>query len=251
MPRIARKFYKGQFYHVIVQGIEKKFIFDKKIYKEKYIQLIKYYFNELNIAIISYCIMDNHTHILVHLNNIEQLSKAMQKINSVYAMYYNKEEKRVGYVYKERFKSQEILNQYHLYNCIVYIHQNPVKANMVQKAEKYLYSSCNDYIKKTGVFNRNLENILKEIGISANMNFTRRINIIKDIDFLEIEEDRNNLYDALIQNNFSLADLLQNKEKINKVIFYLRDNKNISLRDIADNLKIGRETVRKIYNNKN
>ena len=90
MPRIARKLYTGQFFHVMVQGIEKKYIFNKKVYKEKYIRLIRYYLEQSNILLIAYCAMDNHVHILIHTNKLEDLSKSMQKINSVYAMYYNK-----------------------------------------------------------------------------------------------------------------------------------------------------------------
>lgn len=248
MPRIARKFYKGQFYHIMVQGIEKKFIFNKEIYKEKYIQLMKYYFNQSNILIVAYCVMDNHVHILVHICEMEQLSKTMQKINSVYAMYYNKEEKRVGYVYRERFKSQEIENQKHLYNCIIYIHENPVKAKIIQEAERYLYSSCDDYIKRRGIFNSKLRKVLEENGLFYKMSFTNKSNSIDYNDFIEAEEDTNYLLDALTRNKFELVEMLQSKEKTNKIVFYMKDNMHVSLRNIADKLDLSREFVRRIYN---
>ena len=53
----------------------------------------------------------------------------------------NKKRKRVGYVYRDRFKTQVINNEKHLYNCILYIHNNPVKANMCKKTSEYKFSS--------------------------------------------------------------------------------------------------------------
>ena len=39
---------------------------------------------EHNINIIAYCIMNNHTHMLIKTQLIEQLSKYMQRINTTY-----------------------------------------------------------------------------------------------------------------------------------------------------------------------
>lgn len=52
----------------------------------------------------------------------------MKKVNTTYAIYYNKNEVRVGYVFANRYYSQSIKNERHLLTCIQYIHQNPVKA---------------------------------------------------------------------------------------------------------------------------
>ena len=37
----------------------------------------------------AYCIMGNHAHFLLKIEKIEDLSKLMQKVNSIYARYYN------------------------------------------------------------------------------------------------------------------------------------------------------------------
>lgn len=250
MPRIARKLYTGQFYHVMVQGIEKKYIFNKKVYKEKYIRLIRYYLEQSNILLIAYCAMDNHVHILIHTNKLDDLSKSMQKINSVYAMYYNKEEKRVGYVYNARFKSERILDRKHLHNCIIYIHQNPVKAKMVKKPEQYLYSSCKEYINKERIFNEKLKELFEKVGFSDNIDFTKKVNSEEYNNFIEVKEDEYILYDILKEHHFKLADIWQSREKMNIVIFAMKDSDNLSLRSIAEKLGLSREMVRKKYINR-
>ena len=43
MPRMARKNLENGFFHIMVQGIKKEKIFYKGEYKEKYIQLMKFF----------------------------------------------------------------------------------------------------------------------------------------------------------------------------------------------------------------
>ena len=45
---------------------------------------------KLDVQIIAYCIMNNHAHILIKTNNIHELGKYMQCLNTKYGKYYNK-----------------------------------------------------------------------------------------------------------------------------------------------------------------
>ena len=78
MPRIARKDSKSSFYHVMVQGINKEYIFDTDFNIKKYIELIVSKIYRSNIEILAYCIMNNHAHFLIYCEKIEELSKFMQ-----------------------------------------------------------------------------------------------------------------------------------------------------------------------------
>ncbi len=49
MPRIARKYLDSGFFHIMVQGIEKKEIFYKDEYKEKYIELMKIFLKKQDV----------------------------------------------------------------------------------------------------------------------------------------------------------------------------------------------------------
>ena len=75
-----------------------------------------------------HCIMDNHAHFLIYYTKLEELSELMRKVNTTYAMKYNKINKRKGFVFRDRFFTQPILNEMQLYNCLVYIHKNPINA---------------------------------------------------------------------------------------------------------------------------
>ena len=148
MPRISRNNIISQYIHVITQGIKKEYIFKKDEYKQEYMKLLNKIVEEFeSTKILAYCIMDNHAHLLIYTNEIEELSKIMSRVNTAYGIFYNKHTNRVGYVFKNRYYTQQILDEKHLFNTLVYIHKNPVKANMVEKEDDYTYSSYNSYVK--------------------------------------------------------------------------------------------------------
>ena len=143
MPRLARECLETSIFHVMVQGIKKEYIFKNDRYIRRYLKIINEKLND-DIEIIAYCIMNNHAHLLIKTEKIEELSKYMQRVNTNYAKYYNYTEgDSIGYVFRNRFKSEPILDKRQLIQCVKYIHQNPVKANMVKKASEYEFSSYN------------------------------------------------------------------------------------------------------------
>ena len=145
MARISRAQMDALYYHVMVQGIGKEYIFDEKCLKAKYKELILKKSKILGIHVVAYCIMDNHVHLLFKVEYNDMLSKLMSQVNTSYGKFYNKHKKRVGYVFRDRYRAEPIYNKNHLQNCIRYIHENPVKAKIVSKCEDYSFSSFNDY----------------------------------------------------------------------------------------------------------
>ena len=111
MPRMSRGRMHTSFFHVIIQGINKEFIFQKRQYKNKFFQLMKTEKENYGVEIISYVIMSNHVHLLIYVEDITELSRFMKKINEDFARYYNYMENRVGYVFRDRFLSEPITNK--------------------------------------------------------------------------------------------------------------------------------------------
>ena len=102
MARGPRKHINMSFYHIMVQGINKEYIFNKDEDKRQYLKFINKVKGKNDIYIISYCIMDNHVHILIKEDSIECISRFMHKVNTLYAIYFNKKYNRVGYVFRDR-----------------------------------------------------------------------------------------------------------------------------------------------------
>lgn len=251
MPRIARKNLESGFFHIMVQGIKKEKIFYKKEYKEKYIQLMKFFKEKQKIELINYCVMNNHVHIIIYTEDINELTKFMERLNTTYAINYNKAENRVGYVYRNRFESKEINNQDYLTKCIKYVHMNPVKAGITKKEEEYKYSSYNDYINKNGIVTNEL---LQKI-FNSEYNYLKKFleieydeELFKDIENKEItvEELKKKINEFLKIEEITLKELKKEKRLIKKLYNSLEIKPSKS--EFARQLQIERTKISKILN---
>ncbi len=250
MPRKSRKIIGEGFTHNMVQGINREFIFEKNQQKEKYLKLIKKYSQKYNVLMISYCIMDNHAHLIIYSKNIENISKFMKDVNMEYALYYNRIKERVGYVFRNRFNSKIIYSQKYLLSCIKYIHMNPVKAKIVNKEDEYKFSSYNDFINQKNFINSQILNLI----FNSEENYLEKFKSIKyqeinlEKEKIEIEEI---LKQFLKENNLNISNKKISSNLIKKFIGYLITNKyNFSKKEIAESLNISRATLyRKIKSN--
>ena len=145
MPRIPRNLIPGQYFHIMSQGINREYILQNDKDKGIYLKLMKKYSQEFYINTVAYCIMSNHVHMLIQAKQVGEISNFMRKLNGDYAIYYNKKQDRVGFVFRSRFKSKVIMSEKSLYQCIKYIHMNPVKANIVQNEGDYAFSSYRNF----------------------------------------------------------------------------------------------------------
>ena len=224
-----------------MQGINKEYIFKNDEEKKKYLSLLKKYYKMYEVDIICYCIMDNHTHLILYSDNINNISNFMRMVNSMYAIYYNKKYSRVGYVFRDRFKSILIMTREQLYTCIKYIHMNPVKAKIVEKESEYKYSSCNDYLNKSGFLNQRILDFL----FFKSQNYIEKF---KSIQYKNIYDNKVNIKDTLNkflnQENINLNQLKKERKLLEKFISYLNSkNYKYLKQELADVLGISRVTL--------
>lgn len=145
MPRQARKQSGTDYYHVMIRGINREYVFKTDEHKQKITEIIQKEQQDEEIEVFAWCLMDNHAHLLVK-GALQQLSKAIKIISLKYAAYYNQKGQRVGPVFGDRYKSENIEDDQYLLGVLRYIHNNPVKAKMVSNPEDYQWSSYHYYI---------------------------------------------------------------------------------------------------------
>lgn len=218
MNRLPRGIHGNGFFHVMVQGINREYIFDSEKFKKNYLNLITNMEKKHQILLLAYCIMDNHAHLLIYTDNTEELSAYMKSVNCRFAKFYNKEKERVGYVFRDRFNSQYINNKNYLLRCLNYIHMNPIHAGMVTKPEQYVYSSYNDYINKTNIIS---DDKIKLIFGEVKDYLYILLNISNnDIEVIDIDRENKN-FEIAVELYLSRRDINLNDIKKDKK--YLKD----------------------------
>lgn len=245
MPRKARKYVRASFFHVMCQGIKKEDIFSNKKHINKYLKLLKKYKDEFFIDIIAYCIMPNHVHLLLHSYNIQNISKFMHKLNGVYGMYYNDLEERVGYVFRDRFKMEEITDDKYLKNCIFYIHNNPVKAGICNIPSSYKYSSYEEFFSTPHLINFNLVNQIMGNETYSQLEAEAANDIIEylDIDISSESRAKEIIKCFERKNSKTIAEILNNYSDKRELLIQLHVKNNLSYRCIEKVLPIKRRII--------
>ena len=155
MPRIGRERSGTGIYHVMLRGINRQDIFEEPEDYCAFIKILSVLRTRLaddhssqicTSHIYAYCLMPNHIHLLL-CEKDWKLGEVVKSIAASYAFFYNKKYGRIGHLFQDRFKSEPCNNPEYFMTLFRYIHQNPVKAGLVSKAEEYEYSSWrNDYL---------------------------------------------------------------------------------------------------------
>ncbi len=246
MPRLSRNESKTNFHHVMVQGINKEYIFKDEESIITYKKIILNKLKDSNITILAYCIMNNHAHFLIHSENSENLSKFMQKINTSYSHFYNAKNKRVGYVFRDRFRSQDILNKKQLYTCLNYIHNNPVKAKMVKNMYEYKYSSYIEFLGEKEIITPMSIKLLFDETNNYMDKFRLIHNSIPDTEFfIDIKDKKiiDFINEFETNNNIQKHNLKNNPKLLKKFIIQAREETDVKIVELAQLIGISKSSV--------
>jgi putative transposase len=146
MSRQARKLSATGFYHVVLRGINRQHLFEEESDFTYFLNVIQQIKDERAFELHAYCLMSNHVHMLLRENQMGDISLIMKRLLTKYVMYFNRKYQRNGALIASRYKSIPVEVDEYFIPLLRYIHQNPVKAGMVEKMEDYKYSSYKEYL---------------------------------------------------------------------------------------------------------
>ena len=208
MARQPRQKAASGIYHIILRGINRQIIFEDEEDFSKYKSLLSFYKRRCGFELYGYCLMDNHIHLLVKeaanaaVLDIggseieippESLESIFKRIGVSYVLYFNRKYKRVGHLFQDRFKSEPIETLPYLMMALRYIHRNPIKAGICEKAEEYSQSSYRDYIGE-------------EKDPITDVSLILDLTEIDDLIQFTAEENQDSFIDVAEQNDFPKTD---------------------------------------------
>lgn len=173
------QFNPNNLYHVYNQGNNQQVIFHND---NDCITFLNLYRNAVApyAETITWCLMPNHFHFMLMADErcnekikqggiiIDPVTNGFRKLLSGYARIFNASNARSGSLFRQKTKGKCLseqkqvnspldINDY-LFNCFHYIHQNPLKAGLVQRLEDWEYSSFKDYagLRNGALINKSL-----------------------------------------------------------------------------------------------
>lgn len=149
-------------------------VFTRKRYKDIIIESLQYCIENKGLQVFGFVIMSNHIHCIFQQEDgkLSDIIRDFKKHTSKTILKSIQEEPESRREWMlERFKNatethkrnktfqfwkygkhpEEIYSQEFLWSKLDYIHLNPIRSGIVQKASDYLYSSANNYVNSTGL----------------------------------------------------------------------------------------------------
>jgi REP element-mobilizing transposase RayT len=171
---IHNKISTGYAYYLTITVVDWIDIFSRPVYKHIIVDSINYCIVNKGLKVYCWCLMSNHLHMIASADNgsLSDILRDFKKFTSkalIQAVqeeaesrrlwmlnlfwYAGKNDKKIKYikVWQEGNDAKEIHSTAFLDEKMNYIHQNPVKAELVGNPEDYLYSSARDYAGEKGL----------------------------------------------------------------------------------------------------
>jgi len=154
MPRTKRVTLENACYHIITRGNQKQTVFRDSEDFQRYLLLLEKYKRKFRFKLYCFCFMPNHVHLIIEVENPQELQRLMKGLNLSYSLYFNIKYNKVGHLWQDRFKSKIIEKDDYFLECINYIEANPVRASIVNSISEYPWNSFVFRMRNDGILDK-------------------------------------------------------------------------------------------------
>ena len=145
MPRRARSIQGGDVYHVLNRANGRLRLFKKQADFAAFEQVLAQAFERVPLRILGYVLMGNHWHFVVwpRAGEGQQVSEFFRWLTVTHSQRWHAHHgtSGMGHVYQGRFKSFPVEADDHLLTLLRYVERNPLRAELVQRAEDWRWGS--------------------------------------------------------------------------------------------------------------
>jgi len=138
---------RGHYYHCYNRGNNKQDIFNEEADYLYLVGLLKKNNQRINIGMIAYCLIPNHSHLLLRQDGKTQVSRFIQSTFQSYAQRFNNKYQRTGRLYENPNPPKRIDDEDYLFQVCRYIHRNPLEAGLVKNLANWPYSNYPEFIE--------------------------------------------------------------------------------------------------------
>jgi REP element-mobilizing transposase RayT len=145
MPRRLRIEFEGAIYHVMTRGNARQDIVHDDDDRARLLDDLGRSVGRFGWELTAFVVMTNHLHLLVKTPE-PNLARGMQSFLSGYATWWARRRRRPGHLFQGRYKAEMIEDETYYWTVSRYIHLNPVRAGLVERPERWEWSSYPGYV---------------------------------------------------------------------------------------------------------
>jgi putative transposase len=143
MPRRPCAGTAGVVFHVLNRGVRRMTLFESPTDYYAFLALLARAQRRVPVSLLSYCLMPNHFHLVLLPEGDRDLSSFMFWLTMLHSLRWHALHgtRGTGPVYQGRFKALPVQTDSHFLRLCRYVERNPLRANLVTRAEAWPWSS--------------------------------------------------------------------------------------------------------------
>ena len=111
MARLARVIAVGVPHHITQRGNARRFILQDEPDRKVYLDLLRQSTELHGIALVGYCLMSNHVHLVAVPRKADVLARALGETHGRFASYWNALHHSTGHVWQGRYYPAQWMNR--------------------------------------------------------------------------------------------------------------------------------------------
>jgi len=143
---MARVVVPGYPHHVTQRGNRRQRTFFCPDDYRAYVELMAEWCGRCGVEVWAYCLMPNHSHLIVVPHSEDGLRRAIGEAHRRYTRMVNFRKRWCGHLWQGRFASF-VMDGPHLLACARYVERNPVRAGLCRRPEQYAWSSARAHVR--------------------------------------------------------------------------------------------------------
>ena len=114
-------------------------------HRARYLETLAEALTRTDATLLAWCVMSSHVHLVVQAGD-EPLSRLIKPVNTGFAGWLNRRLGRSGPVFGDRYRSILVEREPYLLELVRYVHNNPVRAGVVDDAAMSTWTSHRAYV---------------------------------------------------------------------------------------------------------
>ncbi len=130
-------------FHVLNRGVGRRTLFGKQEDFLAFERVMQETLRVRPMRVCAYCILSTHWHFVLWPENDGDLPAFMQQLTNTHVKRWKQHRHETGYghLYQGRYKSFPVQADDYFYQVVRYVERNALRANLVQRAEWWPWSS--------------------------------------------------------------------------------------------------------------
>jgi REP-associated tyrosine transposase len=135
-------------YHALNRGHRREAVLHKPGDYDAFVKAIADACAHRPVDVLGSCLMPNHFHLVIRPHGDGDLGRWMRWLLTAHARRYHLHYGTTGHVWQGRFKAFPVQDDNHLVTVLRYVERNPLRAELVTRAQDWKWSSLPGWLRR-------------------------------------------------------------------------------------------------------